>query len=302
MTLRTFTFAVTPALRISVAGAVFLLLAACASSGPTNTTPPTLSTERVAEILASPDRRPADRTNDLRRKPEHLLPFMGLRPGMVALDVVAGGGYTTELLARAVGPTGRVYGQSAPRPPTPATPATPLATPEGNSHPNLAPAAPLLAPAVPAAAPRPTSAQLLADRAKNPLVSHIVAVTQKYDNPVPPEVANNALDIVTLMFNYHDLAYQPIDRVQMNKAIFAALKPGGVYIVADHAAKPGTGISVASTLHRIDEEFVKNEIEAAGFKLVESATFLRNPADPRDKNTPEPAMPKDEFVFKFLKR
>ena len=103
------------------------------------------------------------------------------------------------------------------------------------------------------------------------------------------------------MFNYHDLAYQPIDRAQMNKAIFAALKPGGMYVIADHAGRPGTGISETRTLHRIEKTYLRKEVEAAGFKLAEEGKFLRNPADPRDKNTPNPPMPKDEFVFKFVK-
>ena len=76
-----------------------------------------LPPERIAQIIASPDRSAADRTNDVRRKPREMLAFIGVRPGMVALDLSAGGGYTTELLARAVGPAGRVYGQSAPRDP-----------------------------------------------------------------------------------------------------------------------------------------------------------------------------------------
>lgn len=280
--------------------AALLTLAGCANTGSTTTPAATLSRERIGEILASPDRREADRTNDLRRKPADMLAFIGIRPGMVALDVVAGGGYTTELLARSVGPTGRVYGQSAPRNPTP--PPVPLATPEGNSHPNLptAPATPAPAPAA-SPTPRPTSAQLLAERAKNPAAGNIVAVVQKYDNPVPADMASSAFDLVTLMFNYHDLAYQPIDRTQMNKAIFAALKSGGTYVIADHSAKPGTGSSVSSTLHRIEEAFVVKEVEAAGFRLAETGNFLRNPNDPRDKNTPEPAMPKDEFVLKFVK-
>lgn len=280
--------------RHRVLAAALLALAACAHTG--DSPRPVLSRERIAEILASPDRREADRTNDIRRKPADMLAFIGVRPGMVALDVVAGGGYTTELLARSVGPTGRVYGQSAPRNPTP--PPAPLATPEGNSHPNIA-----TAPAAPAAtpAPRPTSAQMLADRAKNPAAANIVAVVQKYDNPVPAGMESSAFDLVTLMFNYHDLVYQPIDRAQMNKAIFAALKPGGAYVIADHSARPGTGTTVASTLHRIEEAFVIREVEAAGFRLAESGNFLRNPNDPRDKNTPEPPMPKDEFVLKFVK-
>ena len=90
-----------------------------------------LSPERIAEILASPDRSAADRTNDIRRKPAQMLAFIGIVPGMVALDLSSGGGYTTELLARAVGPTGRVYGQSPPR----NAPPPPPAAPEGAAFP-----------------------------------------------------------------------------------------------------------------------------------------------------------------------
>jgi predicted methyltransferase len=103
------------------------------------------------------------------------------------------------------------------------------------------------------------------------------------------------------MFNYHDLGWMGVDRAQMNAAIFRALKPGGYYVIADHAGRPGTGISESGTLHRIEESFLRAEVEAAGFKLAEEGNFLRNPNDPRDKNTPDPAQPKDEFVLKFIK-
>src|SRR5438034_4967230 len=81
---------------------------------------PPLSSAQIIQILSSPDRTTADRTNDLRRKPEQMLAFIGIRPGIVALDLSAAGGYTTELLARTIGPTGKVYGQSRPRDPNPA--------------------------------------------------------------------------------------------------------------------------------------------------------------------------------------
>src|SRR3954447_2461219 len=95
---------------IAVGAALFL------SSGvaPAQQSSPPISSEQIAQILASPDRSAADRTNDLRRKPEPLLGFIGIQPGIVALDLSAAGGYTTELLARAVGPGGVVYGQSPP--------------------------------------------------------------------------------------------------------------------------------------------------------------------------------------------
>ncbi len=103
------------------------------------------------------------------------------------------------------------------------------------------------------------------------------------------------------MFNYHDLGFLGVDRAKMNEAAFKALKPGGMYVIADHSGRPGTGISESGTLHRIEEAFLRREVEAAGFKLVAEGNFLRNPNDPRDKNTPDPPQPKDEFVLKFVK-
>ena len=234
---------------------------AIGAAAQSTTAPAKLSQDRINEIVASPDRSDADRTNDVRRKPAQILAFIGVAPGMVAVDLSTGGGYTTELLARAVGPTGRVYGQST----NPAAPAR------------------------------------LAARAKNPAAGNIVAVVQKFEDPFPPSANSNAIDLVTLMFNYHDLGHMGVDRAQMNKAVFAALKPGGIYVIADHSGRPGTGISESGTLHRIEEAFLRKEVEAAGFKLVAEADFLRNPADPRDKETPDPPMPKDEFVLKFVK-
>ena len=253
-----------------------------------------LSPERVAAILSAPDRSVADRVNDQRRKPEQMLAFIGVRPGMAALDISAGGGYTTELLARAIGPGGIVYGQSPPR--NVAAPAP--AAPEGNSSP---------APASTASpTPRRTSPEALADResrlkAGGAAAAPIIAVVQAFEDPVPPGRASQGLDLATLMFNYHDLGFLGVDRAQMNRAVFAALKPGASYVIADHAGRPGTGISESGTLHRIEEAFLIREVEAAGFKLAAEAAFLRNLADPRDRNTPEPAQPKDEFVLKFVR-
>jgi predicted methyltransferase len=141
----------------------------------------------------------------------------------------------------------------------------------------------------------------LAERAKNPAAGNIVAVVQKFEDPFPPAIASNGVDLVTLMFNYHDLGHMGVDRAQMNKAVFAALKPGGMYVIADHSGRPGTGISESGTLHRVEEAFLRKEVEAAGFKLVAEGDFMRNPSDPRDKNTPDPPQPKDEFVLKFVK-
>ncbi len=261
------------------AAAVAALMSGCAG-------PRALPADRIAAIVASPDRHPADRVNDMRRKPADMLAFIGVRPGMVALDVSAARGYTTELLARAVGPAGKVYGQNAPR----AENRAPPAQPEGA-------AAPPPPPVVPVNAPAPT----LAERARNPATPNIVAVTRPFEDPAPPEVAHGGLDLVTLMFNYHDFGHMNVDRAKANAAIFRALRPGGIYVIADHSGRSGTGISESGTLHRVEEAFVQREVEAAGFRLAGQGHFLRNPADPRDRNTPQPAMPKDEFVLKFVK-
>jgi predicted methyltransferase len=256
-----------------------------------------LTPERIAAILASPDRSAADRDNDQRRKPGPMLAFIGVRPGMAAIDLSSGGGYTSELLARAVGPTGRVYAQVPPR-----VVRTPPAQPEGKATPaSAAPPPPAPAPVAAAASAPPGVGANLARRLGNPALAQLVAVVQPFENPVPAEAAQQGLDLATLMFNYHDLGHMGVDRDRMNRAVFAALKPGGVYVVADHAGRAGTGISESGTLHRVEEAFVKAEVERAGFRLAGSADFLRNPNDPRDRNTPEPPQPKDEFVLKFVK-
>jgi predicted methyltransferase len=270
----------------SVRRVAFVLIVAVLTACAARVAPPTvpaLTRTEIDALLASPDRSDADRRNDVRRKPAEMLAFIGVRPGMVALDLFAGGGYTTELLARAAGPTGTVYGQSRP--------------PAASSAASAAPPAD----AASAPAPRRTTAMALAERAKKPAAANIVSVEQPLESPAPIDRATDGLDLVTLMFNYHDLGYLPVDRARMNAAVFRALKPGGLYVVADHSGRPGTGISEASTLHRIEEAFLRREVEAAGFRLAAEGTFLRNPADPRDREEPEPPMPKDEFVLRFVK-
>jgi predicted methyltransferase len=237
-----------PRLRALVA-LLAALMTACASA-PTER-------ERVAKIVADQTRSDADRKNDERRNPVELYSFVGARPGMRVLDISAGGGYTTELLARMVAPGGTVYAQT--------------------QKPN----------------PR------LLERMKTPPMQNVVLVVRRFDDPVPPEASG--LDLVTLMFNYHDLGFLGVDRAALNRAVFQALRPGGFYVIADHSGRPGTGISESNTLHRIEESFLRKEVEAAGFRLVEEGMFLRNPNDPRDRETPDPPQPKDEFVLKFVR-
>ena len=215
-----------------------------------------------AALIAAPDRSDNDRQADKRRDPILLLTFADVRPGMKVLDMGAGGGYSTELLARAVAPGGVVYGQN------------PADLPD-----------------------RPKTA--FEARLKTPAMKEVVADIRPLDDPVPPDVHD--FDLITFLFFYHDTTYMNVDRAAMNRKLFAALKPGGFLVIADHAALPGQGISVSKTLHRIEESTLRQEIEAAGFKLAAEADFLRHPEDPRDAAVFRPAIPVDEFVLKYQK-
>ena len=215
-----------------------------------------------AALLAAPDRSEADRKTDEARKSDRFLAFVEPKAGMRVLDVAAGGGYTTELLARAVGPSGKVWAQNAPN-----------------------------------ALERAKAA--FEARATSPAMKNVTAVARPFDDPVPPEAGG--LDMITLYYSYHDIAFMPVDRAQMNKKLFEALKPGGVLIIADHSAADGAGTSVAQTLHRIEEAALRREIEAAGFKLAGTADYLRNPADKRDSRIFGMSPPADAFVHKYEK-
>jgi predicted methyltransferase len=213
-------------------------------------------------LVAAPDRSAADRENDKRRDPTDMLNFIQPRAGMKILDMGAGAGYSTELMARAAGPTGMVYGQNPPD--------------------QFAGAR-----------------RGFDERAKTPAMKNAAQDVRPFDDPVPPGVRD--LDLVTFLFFYHDTTYLPVDRALMNKRLFDALKPGGILAIADYSARPGADVEVGKSLHRIDENIVKREVEAAGFKLVAEGDFLRHPEDKRDTLSSRATMPIDEFILKFEK-
>ena len=227
--------------------------------------PPSARAQAVpdyAAIVAAPERSDADRETDKRRDPVKLLGFTGVRPGMKVLDMGAGGGYSTELMARAAGPSGKVYGQNAP---------------------DLGGRA----------------KERIEARLQTPAMKNVVMLARPFDDPLPADARD--LDLVTFFFYYHDTTYMPVDRTEMNRKLFTALKPGGVLVIADHSAKPGDGTSVAKTIHRIEESVLRREVEAAGFKLVGEGDFLRHPEDTRDFSVNRPTGPVDEFVLKYQK-
>ncbi len=228
------------------------LLAGCAGLAPVD----------YAAIVSSPERSEADRQTDQRRHPDRLLAFTGARPGMRVLDMGAGAGYSTELLARAVGPGGTVFAQDSATLPD-------------------------------------RVRERFDERAAKPAMKNVVRVLRDYDDPVPPEV--RSLDLITFFFAYHDTAFMNVDRARMNRALFDALRPGGALVVADHSAQAGAGVGVAKSLHRIEESVLRREIEAAGFSIEAEGDFLRHPEDPRDAVVFRPKMPVDEFVLRFVK-
>ena len=219
-------------------------------------------------VVSASDRSPEDRALDGGRKPAALLAFLGVQPGWRVGDMGAGGGYTAELLQRAVGSGGKVYGQNSKK-------------------------------MLEMFAEKAWSARLA-----KPVMKDVGRLDRDFDDPFPPDL--EGLDAVTLVLFYHDTVWLNVNREAMNRAVFAALKPGGVFLIVDHSARPGDGVEVASTFHRIEEDVVKKEVTAAGFLLDGEADFLRNAADSRDWNdSPRVAAERrgtsDRFVLRFRK-
>ncbi|MDX2018979.1 MAG: SAM-dependent methyltransferase [Deltaproteobacteria bacterium] len=219
----------------------------------------------AADIVNAPDRTPEDREMDGQRKPAALLAFLDLRPGQRVAELVAGRGYTAELLARAVGPTGRVYGHNTPF-------------------------------VLQRFAEKPWTARLA-----RPAMANVVRLDRELEDPFPQEI--EGLDLVVMILFYHDTYWFGTDRARMNRAVLRALKPGGSFVVIDHAAAKGAGAAVVKSHHRIEEDMVKAELLAAGFHLESESDFLRNAADARDWNVFDETRrgTSDRFALRFVK-
>jgi predicted methyltransferase len=132
----------------------------------------------------------------------------------------------------------------------------------------------------------------------------VVRVDREFGDPLPPEARD--LDVVVMNAIYHDVAYMGVDRDAMNRAIFAALKPGGAFVVIDSSAKDGSGANDSKTLHRIDEKLVREEVQRAGFRVEREGSFLRNASDARDWSASPGAAAErrgtsDRFALRFVK-
>jgi predicted methyltransferase len=221
----------------------------------------------ITAAIADKNRPAEDTARDADRKPATMLEFAGIKPGMKVVDVIPGKGYFTRIFAAAVGAKGWVY-SFEPTEFDGVYKSHNIAVPTG-SVPNYSNA------------------------------SYIHESIAKFALP-------EQVDVVWTSQNYHDLHDKfagPVDLAVANKAIFDALKPGGVFVVLDHAALPGSGLSATDTLHRIDPAVVKTEVEAAGFKFVGESKVLRNPADPHTALVFDKSIRghTDQFIYKFQK-
>lgn len=220
-------------------------------------------TAAALAAVADAGRPAADTARDVNRKPAQVVTVAGLKPGDKVAELGSGGGYYTRVLSKTVGPKGKVYA--------------------------VVNAAQLVA--------RPTSADAIkAIAAADPTV---VVVPDDYATfaALPEKV-----DMVWTTENYHDY-HNAFDMAVFNKAVFNALKPGGIFLVEDHAAAPGAGASVTRTLHRIEPATVLAEVTAAGFKLVRTSDILAHPEDDHVKQNSEGALRglTDRFIMVFRK-
>lgn len=210
--------------------------------------------------------RPADDVaRDSARKPAEMIAFAGIRPGSKVGDLIPGAGYFTRIFSAAVGPKGTVYA--------------------------LIPAAYVKL--------HPEGMAALQTLAASPGYGNVRALALDPASPLP-----EPLDVVWTSQNYHDLHNAPAGTLEgFNRAVFAMLKPGGVFVVVDHAAEPGSGARDTNTLHRIDPAAVTAEVTAAGFVFEGESSALRNAADAHTAKVFDPSVRgrTDQFVYRFRK-
>jgi predicted methyltransferase len=217
----------------------------------------------IADAVADPARPASDTEKDSSRKPADTLAFAGVKPGYQVIELAPGKGYYTRMLSVIVGAKGKVTTVGSPPKP---------------------------------GAPPPPVQAIAAD-------PHYGNVQVTLQNVAAIKLPAHA-DLVWTSQNYHDFRLFPdLDIAAFNRAVFESLKPGGTYFILDHAAEAGSGTRDAGTLHRIDEETVKSEVIAAGFKLVGESNILRNKDDPRTGKVFEPPIQghTDQFILKFQK-
>lgn len=224
----------------------------------------------IERVLANPARSAADRERDTRDKPAEVLALARFKRGDIVADLLAGGGYYSEILSGIVGPEGKVL----------------LVNNTGYE----------------AFGKKALAERLANDRLPN--VVHLVGPSDALG------MGANLLDGAVIVMSYHDLywvdekqGWPKVDAGAFLDQVVRALKPGGVLLVVDHSAKSGTGSKDAQTLHRIDEQFAIADFRKHGLQWEAAIPVLRNPADDRSKNVFDPAIRgrTDRFVHLYRK-
>ena len=224
----------------------------------------------IEKAVSDPARPATDTSRDAGRLPAQLTEFAGIKPGMKVVDLLPGAGYFTRIFARAVGPTGTVYAYFGLQ-------YDARLTTQGKDPNNQ-----------------------FADLKQT--YKNLGVIHGKLEDFVTPE----KVDLVWTADNYHDMltkGYGPNDTAAVNKAIYNSLKPGGFYVIVDHRSVKGAGVEISEKLHRADEDVVKKQVEAAGFKLVAESKLLTRPTDDDNKRVFEEGEHDhtDQMVLKFRK-
>lgn len=245
----------------------FLLLSGC-SEQQSSAHGDHLVNQTLYTAVSHPDRPAVDRQRDEKRKPAEVLEFLGVNPGMTIIEVMAGGGYYTELLSRAVGPSGKVYHHN------------------NQMYYQF------------------QSDKFVEQRLKNNRLPNVTRWDRELDNL---ELAENSVDAVFMMLVFHDFYWSKDDPSQVLQTLYNTIKPGGIMAIVDHSAKTGSGDIAANSLHgihRIDEQLVHQAMTKAGFVLDGESDILRNPHDDREKAFFDNALidqATDRFVLRFKK-
>ncbi len=221
----------------------------------------------VSAAVADPARKD-DAANDDRRKIAQLMAFSEVKPGQKVLELIPGSGYFTRVFSAVVGPTGHVF----------------VVWPNEYA--------------------KESESDVAASNAlsKDAHYANVSVATQPANQLSAPE----KVDLVFTSQNYHDYPDKfmgKVDPAVLNKQVFDALKPGGLFVIVDHVAEAGSGMRDTDTLHRIDPAIVKKQVEAAGFKYEGESSVLRNPADPHNIKVFDKSIRghTDQFVYRFRK-
>ena len=218
----------------------------------------------IAKAVADPARPKDQRSVDPLRKPADTLAFSGVKPGMTVGEFYPGGGYFTRMLSDVVGPKGHVYG---------------------------------IENAGWKGAVKANDEMLAEGKWKNVSMDSKPFGTVNFPKP---------LDIAWVTQNYHDLKiaeYGKVDTVAFDRAVYKALKPGGIFFILDHQGPANLTDAEIAKMHRINRDVVVKEVMSAGFKLAGEGKFLRRPGDDHTKSIFDKSIQghTDQYALKFVK-